>query len=99
MPEEIKTIRQANDRLAALGHKRRVFSNLKQAQITVEQAEMARKSGPKRTMPLPDDVERGDHSRTLKEAARLERDPSKKLDLLNDLSNRQLAAINTEKDQ
>jgi hypothetical protein len=40
---EIKTIRQANDRLAELGHKRQTFSNLKLAQAAVAKAEKAGK--------------------------------------------------------
>jgi len=47
MSEEIKTMRQANDRLAALGQKRQVFHSLKQAQATVAQAEQNKPTAPK----------------------------------------------------
>jgi hypothetical protein len=100
---EIKTIRQANDRLAALGQKRQVFSTLKQAQLAGSKAEKKSLTPNKPIKPLnpsglPDSPIKPDNFESLKAAATAERDASRKIDLLTALSGRLLNSMNSEKD-
>jgi hypothetical protein len=106
----LNSIKACNDRLAALGHKRQVFSNLKNAQAAVSAAE-ARKAGKpilapgKPIAPIsptglpPSPIKDGVRFiQDLKASAKMERDPSRKADMLTDLSGRLLSAISAESD-
>jgi hypothetical protein len=87
---EPKSIKEANDRLAALGEKRRVFRTLESAKLAVSQAEgkkpkfphQAPPAGPKPFKPFAESVE------DMKAAAKAERDPSKKVDAFEKLAAR-----------
>lgn len=89
-------MRQANDRLAALGQKRQVFTTLKQAQVTVEQAEKRAVKklvavAPKATVSALTTIQ------SLKSAIAAEKNPTSKINMLQDLRANLLTSMQSEK--
>jgi hypothetical protein len=96
MSKEIKTMEQANKRLSELGQKRHVFKSLKQAQITVEQAE--KRASAKTSAVSAPTAKPANARESLLSAIEAEKQPGAKADLYEKLSQSLLSDIKQESD-